>query len=321
MMLYAAAFSVFIFAWIFTSAVLIALFNKPKPIDKLKYYDENYIVSEKYKDSKSSRKSILKSLAFLVPKYKFNEKRTKRLEMELIKADLPITADELLIVKIISSTVLSLLAFAAFRSVITLVFVFALVWNAPRFIVKQRKKERLKLFDGQLNEGITIISNSLKAGHSFLQAVAVVSEETKDPISKEFKKLLKEMSLGISEEDALKNMLERVESEDLRLMVNAVLIQKDIGGNLAEILNNIGETIRDRQKMKNELKTLTAQGKLSGLVLMIMPAALGFIIYLLNREYIMVLFTTTVGLVLVAAAIVGELFGVLMIRKIINIEM
>jgi len=324
-MLYAAAGSAFLFAWAFISAVLLGVFNKPRPIEKLKYYDSDYeqkgAMKEKYGDSRGSRKSILKILAFLVPKRKSDAKRAKLLELELLRADLPVTPDELLIVKIISSSILSLLAFAAFRNIFAPLAVFALVWNVPRFIIKARKKERLKQFDSQLNEGITIISNSLKAGHSFLQAIAVVAEETSEPISKEFRRLLKEMSLGISEEDALKNMLERVESEDLRLMVNAVLIQKDIGGNLSEILNNISETIRERQKLKNELRTLTAQGKLSGGVLMIMPVALGVIIYLLNREYIMTLFTTTAGLVMVAMAILGELLGVVLIRRIINIEM
>lgn len=320
-MLYAVAILVFSFTWVLISTVLIVLFNKRKPIDKLKYFDENYIIKEKYKDNKGNKKSILKSLAFLVPQYKFNAKRVKKLELELMKADLPITADELLIIKIIFSSAFSFLAFAVFGNLIASIVVFALVWNVPRFIIEKRKKERVKLFDSQLSEGITIISNSLKAGHSFLQAVAVVSEETSDPFSKEFKRLLKEMSLGISEEDALKNLLGRMESEDLRLIVNAILIQKDIGGNLSEILDNISETIRERQKMKNELKTLTAQGKLSGGILMLMPVFLGMIIYLLNKEYVMVLFTTTIGLVMVAAAVVGELIGILLIRRIINIEM
>lgn len=320
-MLYAAVILVFLFTWVLISTVLIVLFNKRKPIDKLKYFDENYIIKEKYKDNKGNKKSILKSLAFLVPQYKFNAKRVKKLELELMKADLPITADELLIIKIIFSSAFSFLAFAVFRNLITPIVVFALAWNVPRFIIEKRKKERVKLFDSQLSEGITIISNSLKAGHSFLQAVAVVSEETSDPFSKEFKRLLKEMSLGISEEDALKNLFGRMESEDLRLIVNAILIQKDIGGNLSEILDNISETIRERQKMKNELKTLTAQGKLSGGILMLMPVFLGMIIYLLNKEYVMVLFTTTIGLVMVAAAVVGELIGILLIRRIINIEM
>ena len=129
------------------------------------------------------------------------------------------------------------------------------------------------------------------------------------------------MSLGISEEDALKNLLSRVDSEDLRLIVNVILIQKDIGGNLSEVLDNISETIREREKIKNELKTLTAQGRLSGIILMLIPIFLGVTIYLFNKEYILLLFTTSIGLIMVAAAVLSELLGLLMIRKIINIDM
>ena len=102
--------------------------------------------------------------------------------------------------------------------------------------------------------------------------------------------------------------------------MNAILIQKDIGGNLSEILDNISETIRERQKIKNELKTLTAQGKLSGLILMLIPVFLGMTIYLFNREYMLLLFTTSIGLSMVGGAVVSEFFGLLMIRKIVNID-
>lgn len=319
-MIYAIVILTFLIAWAFVSAVLIIFFNKDKPIDKLKYFDEDYAACEKYKNDKKNRISILKILSNLVPKSRLNEKKDKKRETELMKADLPITVEELLVVKILSSSSFAFLAFAVFKDYFIIIIVYILIWNVPKFIIKKRTKERIKLFDSQLNEGITIISNSLKAGYSFLQAVAVVSDETCDPFSKEFKKLLKEMSLGISEEDALKNLISRVDSEDLRLIMNAILIQKDIGGNLSEILDNISETIRERQKIKNELKTLTAQGKLSGLILMLMPVFLGMIIYLFNREYILLLFTTSIGLSMVAAAIVSEFFGLLMIRKIVNID-
>jgi tight adherence protein B len=315
-MIYAAGLMTFLAAWVFISAVLIILFNRDKAIDKLKYFDEDYILKEKYKDKRKGKISILKAIAALVPNFKGN----KKLEMELVKADLPITVEELLVIKILSSSAFAFLAFAVFRDYFIVIIVYALIWNIPRLIISSRKKERIKLFDSQLNEGITIISNSLKAGYSFLQAVAVVAEETSDPFSKEFKKLLKEMSLGISEEDALKGLLSRVDSEDLRLIMNAILIQKDIGGNLSEILDNISETIRERQKIKNELKTLTAQGRLSGMILMLIPLFLGMTIYLFNKEYMMLLFTTSTGLTMITAAIVSQMFGFLMIRKIINID-
>ena len=320
-MIYAAVILIFLLAWTFISAILIILFNKDKTINKLKYFDEDYSLKEKYLDNKKNKISILKPLSNLVPKFRLNKKKEKKLEIELMKADMPITVEELLIVKIFSASAFAFLAFAVFRDLIIIIIVYVLIWNVPRFIIAKRKKDRIKLFDSQLNEGITIISNALKAGYSFLQAIAVVSEETCDPFSKEFKKLLKEMSLGISEEDALRNMLNRIESEDLRLVMNVILIQKDIGGNLSEILDNISETIRERQKIKNELKTLTAQGRLSGVILILMPIFLGITIYLFNTEYIMLLFTTSIGLAMVSGAVISELFGVLMIKKIINIDM
>lgn len=316
-MIYAAVILVFLLTWALSSAIMITLFNKEKPIDKLKYFDEEYAFDERQKEGKKNRTSIIKLLSSLVPKFK----SSKRLELELMKADLPITVEELLVIKILFSSAFSFLGFAVFKNFIVLIIVYILVWNIPNFIISKRKKERIKLFDSQLNEGITIISNSLKAGYSFLQAVAVVSEETQDPFSKEFKKLLKEMKLRISEEEALKNLLIRVESEDLRLIMNAILIQKDIGGNLSEILDNISETIRERQKIKNELKTLTAQGKLSGIIVMLIPVFLGMVIYLFNKDYMMPLFTTGTGIAMVSAAVFNELLGFLIIRKIVNIEM
>jgi tight adherence protein B len=320
-MIYFAAILIFLLVWTLISAILFGLFNKEKSIDKLKYFDDDYAIKEKFESDKKDRISIVKNLSNLVPKSKRNEKKNKRLEIELMKADLPITVDELLVVKILSSSAFSFLAFALFKNIFIIIIVFILVWNIPRIIISKRKKERIKMFDSQLNEGISIISNSLKAGYSFLQAVAVVSDEMSNPFSKEFKKLLKEMSLGIAEEDSLKNLQNRMDSEDLKLIINAILIQKDIGGNLSEILDNIGETIMERQKIKNELKTLTAQGRLSGMILMLMPIFLGLTIFLFNREYMKLLFTTSTGLIMVAFAVINQLFGFIMIRKIINIEM
>ncbi|MDS0525883.1 type II secretion system F family protein [Clostridium sp. SHJSY1] len=319
-MIYATVIFTFLLTWMVSSSLLIFLFSREKAIDKLKYFDDDYAIKEKYKNDKRNSTSIIKNLSSLVPKFRLSEKKNKNLEIELIKADLPITVEELLVIKILSSSAFSFLTFAVFKDYLITIFTFILIWNIPKFIINKRKKERVKLFDSQLNEGITIISNSLKAGYSFLQAISVVSEETNDPFSKEFKKLLKEMSLGISEEDSLRNLLSRMESEDLRLIMNAILIQKDIGGNLSEILDNISETIRERQKIKNELKTLIAQGKLSGVILMLIPIFLGMTIYLFNRDYMMLLFTTSTGIAMVGAAIISEMFGFLMIKKIINID-
>lgn len=311
----------FLFLWSLLSFVFLKIFNKDKAIDKLKYFDDNYVIEEKYENNKKNKVSILKILSSLLPNIKLNKKKDHKIEMDLMKADINITLEELLTIKLLSSLAFGVLAYAISKNLLVVIISFILIWNIPKLIIASRKKERIKLFDSQLNEGIMIISNSLKAGYSFLQAVAVVTQETKDPFSKEFKKLLKEMSLGITEEEALKNLLNRMESDDLRLIINAILIQKDTGGNLSEILDNISETIRERQKIKGELKTLTAQGKLSGIIVMLIPVFLGAAIYLFNKEYMMLLFTTTTGIVMICTSVISELLGLVMIRKIINIDM
>jgi len=319
-MLYVTLILIFFFIWILIMTVFLSLSHQDKPVNKLKYLDEDYALKEKYEMTKKSKVSLLKLISHLMPQAKINKKNGKRLQVELMKADMRITVEELLVIKVLSSFAMAFLSFAFFKGYVLSLAVFILVWNIPKVIIANRKKERVRLFDSQLNEGITIISNSLKSGYSFMQAVAVVAGETKDPFAKEFKKLLKEMSLGISEEEALKNLLTRMESEDLRLVVNAILIQKDIGGNLSEILDNISGTIRERQKIKNELKTLTAQGKLSGTIVTLLPIVLGAIIYLVNKDYIMLLFTRPLGIGMIATSIISELLGFVMIRKIVTID-
>lgn len=313
--------TIFFLTFILSNVLLSSFVNKEKLKDKLKYFDDDFATLEKYEKPQKKRIKPFKLISDLIPGMKLNKKRSEKAEIELVRADMPITADELFAIKILSSSSFAFLSFSIFRSIIILPIVFFSVWNLPGLIIAKRKKERIKLFNGQLYEGMMIIANSLKAGYSFLQAVGVVTEETKDPFSKEFKKLLKEMTLGISEEDALKNLLLRMQSEDLRLIINAILIQKDIGGNLSEILDNISETIRERQKIKNELKTLTAQGRLSGIIVALIPVFLAVIIYMFNRDYMSLLFTTHMGLAMVGGAVVNEFFGLLLIKKIINIEM
>lgn len=319
-LIYVAILITFISSWLLF-LVIMFVFIKEKPIDRLKFYDEDYAIIEKHENNKKEKLRILKTISKFVPHLKFYSKREKILSDMLIKADIPITVEELLIIKLFFSVGISFLLYIISKDLIVMVGIFLLTWNIPNLFINNKKVERIKKFDEQLDEGIMIISNSLKAGYSFMQAIAVVVEETRDPFSKEFKKLLKEMSLGISEEVALKNIVSRMESENLKLIINAILIQKDVGGKLSEILDNISDTIRERQKLKSELKTLTAQGKLSGLIVMLIPFFLGIIIYIFNKEYIMLLFTTTIGIALIISAIVNQILGLLIIKKIINIDM
>lgn len=191
---------------------------------------------------------------------------------------------------------------------------------APRIYVNLRKSRRLKQFNGQLGDAINQMSNGLRAGYSVMQAMDSVASELPPPISSEFRRVVQEMQLGLSMEQALSNMLRRIDSEDLDLMITAINVQREVGGNLADILDVISFTIRERIRIKGEIKTLTAQGRISGYVITFLPIGLGLILMVLNREYIMLLFSSMCGWIMVG---VGGLLmgaGAFALSKITNIE-
>lgn len=190
----------------------------------------------------------------------------------------------------------------------------------PTIIQRQQQNKKAKLFNSQLPDTLTLASNSLKAGYSFLQAMDVVAREMPPPISEEFARALKEANLGVPIEDALMQITKRVESKDLELVITAVVIQRQVGGNLASILDNITETIRERVRIKGEIKTLTAQGKISGMVIGGMPFCLGFYLAATNPKYIGVLFTHPLGPLILLMAFCSQLIGTFFIYKIVNIE-
>jgi tight adherence protein B len=298
------------FYWLFE-----VLFVKERFVERLQDLDPMRRVVEDKKNQKQ-RKSIFAGLAKIIPK-----REGSKMAAKLLKANLTLTAEELTIYKLLFGSALGFLAYAIRQDVITTLMVVIAVWKFPNFLINKRIKNRLNDFNDQLNSGLVLIANALKAGHSFMQAISIAAKETQGTFSEEFKILLKELNFGIPIEIGFNNLLSRVESADMKLIVNAILIQKDIGGNLAEILENISGTIRERQKIMNEMKTLTAQGKMSGIIVMLLPVFLGGIIYVFNPSYMMTLFETKIGLILIATCIFNEFLGYMIIRKIINIEM
>lgn len=193
-------------------------------------------------------------------------------------------------------------------------------WLLPSIVVKSKIKKRLKLLNEQLGDALAMMSNSLKAGYSFFQTVDMVAEEMSGPIAEEFGYFKKEVNLGVNTEKALENMAARVASEDLELVVTAVMIQRQVGGNLSEVLDNITATIRNRVKIKGELKTITAQGRMSGLVISVLPLVLCGLIFLINPTMMSLLFTTPMGQAMIGAALFMETIGILLIRKVVRIE-
>ncbi len=151
--------------------------------------------------------------------------------------------------------------------------------------VKMRQRQRLNRFNSQLSDMLNLMVNGLRAGYSTLQALDAVSKEMPDPIASEFRRVVQEVQIGIPLEKALDNMLRRIPSDDLDLVITAINIQREVGGNLADILETISSTIRDRVRLKGEVRVLTSQVRFSGTALSLMPIALFFLIYRMNPEY------------------------------------
>ncbi|MGI5838278.1 MAG: type II secretion system F family protein [bacterium] len=239
---------------------------------------------------------------------------------KLRRADLRYRVSEFLIVIAGCTVAASLLGFLLGRSALAAFLFLPLGVLVPVQYLNHKVEKRGRLFINQLPDAISIISNALKSGYSFLQSVDMVSGELPAPVSQEFAQVVKECRLNVSLEDALGNMLQRVNSRDLEMMVTAILIQREVGGNLAEVLDNINTTIRDRLRILGEVRTLTAQGKISGIVIACIPAVLAFLLYTINPSYMRPLFIHPLGQALLGTAVVMQIIGLNIIRRIINIE-
>lgn len=175
-------------------------------------------------------------------------------------------------------------------------------------------------FTNQLGDCLMMVANAMRAGFSFLQAMELISKEMEPPMSTEFQHVMRDISLGATVERALDDMDKRVSSPDFSLVVTAVLIQQQVGGDLARILDTISETIQDRIRMRREVKTLTAQGRMSGWVLAALPIATGLLLSSISPGYIDPLLTDRLGHMAIAAAIVLEIIGFFVIQRIVNID-
>jgi tight adherence protein B len=192
--------------------------------------------------------------------------------------------------------------------------------SLPYIYVRRKKKKRQQEFESLLPEAIDMIANALKSGFSLESALSMVSNEIPDPLGIEFAVVFEEQNLGVSLTEALSNMEKRVESEDLGLFTTALLIQKKTGGNLVEILEKIGGTIRERFQLKREVRIFTAQGRFSGLVLVLLPIIMAVVMLAISPGYLKTLLVERVGNYLLGAAIVMQIIGIWVIRRIIDIR-
>ena len=186
--------------------------------------------------------------------------------------------------------------------------------------VLYRRKKRLKAFGSQLPDALEMMARSLRAGQSLAFGFSMVASEMPAPISREFGRIFEEQNLGIGLEDSLLGMCERVPNLDIKFFTTAIILQRQTGGDLAEILDKIGSLIRDRFRIWGQVQALTGEGRLSGIVLLALPFVLFLVVYYMNRDYVMLLFTDPMGKKMLAVAVIMQILGAIVIKKIVNIK-
>ncbi len=243
--------------------------------------------------------------------------------LDLEQAHLRLRVGEYLLIRLFTGGILLILSLFLVRSLLGLVIglVLALVgYMLPAFYVTMKKRRRLHMIDKQLVEALSHIANSIRAGFAMLQAIDATAQRLQAPLSEEFSRLVADVRLGASLEDSLIAMSGRVGSYDLDMVITAILIQRSSGGNLSEVLDNVAETIRERERIRGEIRVMTAQPRFAASVLALWPLVLGVIFFLLNPSLMSNLWTEPAGIVMLGIAITLQLLGILTIRRITTIE-
>jgi tight adherence protein B len=243
-----------------------------------------------------------------------------RLETLLERADLPLRGGEALMAWAGLTVVLALFGLIFLGSIPGMLVCALAGGLLPGFAVRFKASRRQKAFMSQLPDTLNLLSSTLKAGYSFMQGVEAVSQEIDDPMGNELRRIVTEAQLGRPLEDAMDASAERMDSADFAWAVMAVKIQREVGGNLSELLLTVAETMTERERLRRDVSTLTAEGKMSAIVLGALPILLGLAMWGINPEYIDTLFTDSLGKVLLGASIFAALAGFAWMKKIINID-
>lgn len=308
--------------------LIIGIYNlffstKVNTLYRLKEYttnENNYITSPIAENNSNTNSKYLFELfgvcGKILPKSSFLNKTKKK----LMQSAVLMKPEEFIGASLINAVLLTFLLYVILKSIFIALISIPIGFIIPDLILGIKKAKRMAKINSQLSGALNIISNGLRAGFSFTQAIGIVINEISGPISEEFNKVLRDNALGKSLEEALMNMSERTDDEDLDMVITALIIQRQVGGNLTEVLDTISQTIRERVKIKADIKTLTAQGRISGLIVSLLPFALGIALSIINPGYLNVLFTTLIGKLMVGIGITLQLIGIFILTKLVDIK-
>lgn len=276
---------------------------------------------EEFKYGEERRKGLFGWMARFISKIASKRGFIEFFELRLERAGMSIRASEFITLHLIGVIVVSIVVYyLTTGNILLILLIEILVVPSPFLFLRIKTSQRLRKFHEQLPDTLQLISGFLKAGYSFNQALDMIVDESRPPISDEFRRILSEIRMGLPEREALENISKRINSEYFSGTVMAINVQREVGGNLAEVMEIISDNIRERDRVMNRIKALTSEGRLSAIILIILPIAVGLMMIVLNRGYISLLVTTKPGLMMLLAAGVMMIAGIIWIIKIVQIK-
>ncbi|MBW3650917.1 MAG: type II secretion system F family protein [Actinobacteria bacterium] len=311
--------TVFVAASLLTYAVIHLVAPEDPPLDSaLRRYDgerQAVVAGHGVAETRIVRRAVA-----MVEGVAERRKLLGRVEELLVRADLPFRPGEALFFSLAGVGLLSVAILLLAPSPVVGVLLAGAVTALPAVALKTMARRRCKKFVNQLPGTLELLSGSLRAGYSLMQGVEAVSHEVEDPMGRELRRVTVESRMGRPLEEALDDAAERLGSSDFAWAVMAIRIQREVGGNLSELLHTVAATMTDRKRLKREVAALTAEGKISAIILGLLPVGLGLALFVLNRPYITLLFTEFLGQAMLAGATVLALAGFAWMKKIIKIE-
>ncbi len=284
----------------------------------LRFYVDKEPPPQTFMDYKAVKLTVafVKKIAAVLPKTSFFTK----LNVTLRRAGLPLLGSEFAVVVALTSIFGGLIVFAVTLNPAAGVMTCAAFVATESFLLKRQVAKRRELFVNQLSDCLTTVANSLRAGFSFVQAMDLVAKEMEPPISDEFAHVMRDISYGMVLDEALEDMDKRVDSYDFHLVVTAVLIQREIGGNLAHVLDSISHTITERIRMRREILTLTAQGRMSSWLVSLLPIFIAGAMLLIAPDHFDDTLANPIGRIVLGVAVVMAITGFVVVRKIVAIK-
>jgi len=315
---------IFFMAVLFISGIYFFIWEMPEREKRRKIKNRLESISEAGRRAPSPELDLIKKeLLSDVPainKILLQFSHSSRLKKLINQADMKLKVSTFILISLVLFAVGAILSNQFIRIIPVNIVVGTTLAAFPLLVVLYKRNKRFRKFEELFPEALDLLTRAVKAGHAFNTGIEMIADEMPDPIGKEFRITYDEQNFGLPLKQALFNLIDRIPLLDLKFFVTAVLMQKETGGNLAEILTNLSHVIRERFKIMGEVRTFSAQGRLTGYILTAVPIAMGFILSMMNWEYMSALFKEEIGHYMLAIAGFCQILGYIIIRKIVKIK-